>query len=86
MAGDEGDFDNLRQVPLDRAYGQNGRGEYIRNPKYNKIYNDFMMKPDGQCTEKEIRIKFDMAADAGDVHNQRQVPIHKVFRGTYQRK
>ena len=55
MAIEADDFENARQVPLDRAYGHKGTGNYKHNPHYNEIYNNFMQKPDKNCTDAELR-------------------------------
>ena len=81
MAAEAGDDDNWRQVPVRQGFGQIGKGQYTKNPHYNKSYNDFMMKPDSKCSEKELRLKFEMAGDIGDIDNQRQVPINGVWLG-----
>ena len=47
--------------------------------KKDSVYNKFMMKPDSQCSDRDIRIKYDMAADVGDWDNLRHIPAERGF-------
>ena len=69
MAAEMGDDDNFRKIPVLQGYAQIGKGQYKKNPHYDNTYNDFMMKPDKQCNERELRLKFEMAGDIGDIDN-----------------
>ena len=71
MIADDGDFENMRQFPYQRAFGQIGKGQYKHNNSQSKFYNDFMKKPDSRCSEQEIRTKHFMAQEAGDIDNMR---------------
>lgn len=46
MAADVGDEDNLRHIPMGRAFDHIGKSEYQRVPGQTKAYNDFITKPD----------------------------------------
>ena len=51
MAAEAGDDANLRHIPIERGYGHLGKGEYKENKTYKGPYNEFMMKPDKNCTD-----------------------------------
>ena len=38
-----------------------------------------MMKPNKDCTDGELRMKHQMAADMGDEHNMRNIPVMKAY-------
>lgn len=42
-------------------------------------YTKAMKKPNKYCTDRELRMKYEMAADLGDDHNMRNVPIEKAY-------
>ena len=78
MATEAGDMENLKQIPVERGFGQIGKGEYKKYAHGNKLYNDFMMKPDKKCSEQEIKLKYEMAHEMGDIDNMRQIPIKDI--------
>ena len=45
----------------------------------DSVYTRAMKKPNKYCTDRELRIKYDMAADAGDYDNMRNIPIEKAY-------
>lgn len=82
MAAKAGDDHNLRNIPVNKAFGNMGDCEYSQNTNQNtnSVFSMFMVKPDSQCSDSNIWSKIQMAMDnTADMSNMRQIPMTKTF-------